>query len=66
MPSYRFGNDKEFHAKAADDIIYAIPKFTIPDAKLFVIELIEKDGGRHLSLSVRNRAIIKARPVSIP
>jgi len=66
VPSYRFGNDKVFQAKAADDIIYAIPKFTIPDVKLFVIEFIEKDGGRHLSLSVRNRAIIKARPVSIP
>lgn len=27
--------------------VYAVPQFTIPDDKLLVIELFEKDGGRH-------------------
>lgn len=66
IPSYRFGNDRVFRAKTSDDIVYAIPKFTIPDAKLLIIELIEKEGGRHLRLPVRNNAIIKARPVKDP
>lgn len=29
--------------------VYAVPQFTIPDDKLLVIELFEKDGGRHQS-----------------
>ncbi|MEX2233497.1 MAG: conjugative transposon protein TraN [Cyclobacteriaceae bacterium] len=66
IPSYRFGNDRIFEGRTTRDIVYAIPKFTIPDAKLLVIELIEKDGGRHLRLAVKNRKIMKAQTVRIP
>lgn len=66
IPSYRFGHDRVFKGRTTRDIVYAVPKFTIPDAKLLVIELIEKDGGRHLRLAVKNSTIIKARQVEIP
>lgn len=63
VPLYRHGNDQVFAARSASDIVYAIPKFTIPDSKLFFIELLEKEGGRHLSLGVNNRKVIRARPL---
>jgi conjugative transposon TraN protein len=66
IPVYRFGKDRVFEGSATRDIVYSIPKFTIPDAKRLVIEVIEKEGGRHLQLAVRNRAIIKARPAPLP
>lgn len=66
IPSYRFENDSVFKGRTTSDIVYAIPKFTIPDAKRLVIELIERDGGRHLKLIAKNSAIMKARPVGIP
>ena len=34
--------------------VYAVPQFTIPDDKLLVIELFEKDGGRHQTIRVEN------------
>jgi conjugative transposon TraN protein len=45
-------------------IVIALPKFTIPDKKYLFIQLMEKAGGRHLSLAVRNRTLMKARPVA--
>jgi len=42
-------------------IVFAFEKFTIPDAKSFLIEIAEKNGGRHLLLKVHNNKIIKAK-----
>jgi len=35
-------------------VVFALPKFTIPCEKYFAIQLIEKNGGRHLELDVNN------------
>jgi hypothetical protein len=46
--------------------IVALPRVTIPDRKQFRVELYEKDGGRALSLRIRNRQILRARSLSNP
>lgn len=53
--------DETIKGKSAIDLIYAIEKFTIPDAKRLAIEMFEDNGGRNLKLSINNRMIIKAR-----
>ena len=63
-PLYVFGNATEIDGKSSAELVYAIPKFTIPDAKLLTIELMEKRGGRHLHLSVKNKTIVKARAIT--
>ena len=45
------------------DLIYALEKFTIPEAKRLIIEVFEKHGGRHLKLSIKNATIVGALPV---
>ena len=40
--------------------VFALPKFTIPDQKYLAVQLMEKNGGRHLKLDIKNRKIIKA------
>lgn len=35
-------------------VVFALPKFTIPEKKNFVIQLIEKNGGRHVELVIKN------------
>ena len=42
-------------------LVYAFPKFTIPDKKYLAIELMEKNGGRHLKIKVRNKTIVQAK-----
>jgi hypothetical protein len=41
--------------------VYAVPKFTIPDKKYLAIELMEKNGGRHLKVKVHNKKIVRAK-----
>ena len=43
--------------------MYAIGKITIPDDKQLVIELIEKNGGRHQEFVIENSDLIRARVI---
>ena len=44
--------------------VYAVPQFTIPDDKLLVIELFEKDGGRHQTFRVKNAELVAAKQIN--
>lgn len=41
--------------------VIIVPKFTIPDKKQFLIEIFEKGGGRHLTIKVKNKHLLKAK-----
>lgn len=43
--------------------MYALPKFTIPDDKLLLVELYEKNGGRHQTIRVENSDIVNAEVI---
>ena len=60
-PMYTYGNDKLIPANSEHDVVYALNKFTIPDAKNLMIEMFEQNGGRHLTLSVKNKQIVNAQ-----
>ena len=44
--------------------VYAVPQFTIPDDKLLVIELFEKDGGRHQTIRMENADLVAAKQIN--
>ena len=44
--------------------VYVFRKFTIPDDKVFIMDVFEKDGGRHQSFTVRNTDLVDA--LSVP
>lgn len=62
-PIYAFGNDKRIKGKSFSSLVFALEKFTIPDAKQLKIELFEQNGGRNLNLAIGNRTIVNARPI---
>lgn len=41
-------------------IVIAVQKFTIPDKKELILQLMEKDGGRHIEVKVKNKTVVKA------
>lgn len=43
--------------------VYAFKKITIPDDKVLIMEIYEKNGGRHQSFRVENSDLVNARPV---
>jgi conjugative transposon TraN protein len=43
--------------------VFTIDKITIPDGKQLIIELFEKNGGRHQQFTVENSDLIRARVI---
>jgi hypothetical protein len=43
--------------------VFTLPKFTIPDDKQLIIELMEKDGGRNQTLIVENSDLVRAEVI---
>jgi conjugative transposon TraN protein len=60
-PLFVHGNDQWIEGTHKQTVIYAVRKFTIPDAKKLYIEIMEKAGGRHLSLPISNHTIVNAK-----
>lgn len=49
--------------KKSERTVFALEKFTIPDDKQLVIEIAEKEGGRHQSFVVENEDIVRANVI---
>lgn len=64
FPLYIHGNVIQIHGNSKHTIVVALPKFTIPDKKLLYVQLIEKNGGRHLQVRISNRKLIKAKSIN--
>ena len=50
--------------KKSGRTVFALPKFTIPDDKKLVVEMYEKQGGRHQMFEVDNEDLVRAEPVN--
>ena len=44
--------------------MFAIPIFTLPEDKKLVVEMYEKQGGRHQMFEVDNESLVRAEPVN--
>jgi conjugative transposon TraN protein len=60
-PLFVHGNSQTIPGQSINDAVFALEKFTIPDAKHLSIEMFEKNGGRNLNLNIDNSTILKAR-----
>jgi conjugative transposon TraN protein len=59
--AYRY--DIRIPGKKAGRTVFALPKFTIPDGKHLIVELYEKNGGRHQYFVVENEDIVRAKVI---
>lgn len=62
-PVYVLGATDKISGKTQQAVVFALPKFTIPDQKYLAIQLMEKNGGRHLALKIHNKTIVRAEPI---
>jgi len=60
FPLYVYGNTGSVAGQWKQTIVVALPKFTIPDKKLCYVQVMEKNGGRHLLLKINNNKLVKA------
>ncbi len=61
LPLYVYGNNLSVKGDASQSLVYALPKFTIPDKKWLHVQMMEKNGGRYLHLRIGNRSIVNAK-----
>ncbi len=59
-PLYVLGDTSRIRAQTEETLVIAIPKFTIPDGKYMAIQIMERNGGRHLALRVKNKHVMRA------
>jgi conjugative transposon TraN protein len=62
-PLFVYGDTSSVKEQSTRILVFAVRKFTIPDKKYLLIQLMERNGGRHLHLDIRNRTIVKAKRI---
>lgn len=61
FPLYIHQDSSRIKGKTKETLVIAVPKFTIPNGKFLAVEIMERNGSRHLALKVKNRHVVKAR-----
>lgn len=64
-PVFIFNSLDKIAAQKEGTAVFAVPKFTIPDSKILAVQLMEKNGGRHLEIEIKNRHLMNAIPIEI-
>lgn len=63
LPLYTTSNAAVIPGKSEVVKVYALEKFTIPEKKYLTIQMIEKNGGRHLETDIKNNLEDKVVPI---
>lgn len=64
MPLRAHNNLTYIGGKKTERCVFTLQKFTIPDDKQLIIELNEKEGGRHQSFTVENADLVRAKVIN--
>lgn len=52
------------NGKDSECSVFALPKFTIPEDKKLLVEMYEKQGGRHQTFEVDNEGLVRAETIN--
>lgn len=63
IPVLTFKAPEKVPGRSSSQFVYVLPKFTIPDDKNLIVEMIEKSGGRHLQLELSNSRTDNVFPI---
>ncbi len=54
----------QISGKKSERTVFTLPKFTLPDDKQLIIQLHEKEGGRHQSFFIENSDLVRAKVIN--
>lgn len=61
QPVFATGLQQSIRADTVQHIIFALPKFTLPDNKYLLLQITEQNGGRDINLRIKNRHLLRAK-----
>jgi len=64
FPIRAFNYATRIAGKSCERTVFVMDKFTIPDDKEFIVEMNEKNGGRHQRFEVQNSDIVGAKLIN--
>jgi len=64
IPLRNYNSLVEICGTSSEREVFLLDQFTITDDKLLLIEIFEKNGGRHQTLRIENSDLVKARLIS--
>ena len=64
IPLRTYKHLDEIGGKAIEQNVFLLDQFTIADDKLLLIEIFEKNGGRHQTFQIKNSDLIRARLIN--
>lgn len=64
QPLQLTGNTRIIRSNSRQAIVVTLDKFTIPDNKYLVVQLMENNGGRNLELHIKNKLLVKAAAIN--
>lgn len=59
VPLHILNNYEQIDEESENTFVFAVPKFTIPEKKYLAIQLMEKNGGRHLTIQIKNKKLVQ-------
>lgn len=63
LPVFVHNDVQKINSQSQEIMIFAVPKFTIPDSKFLTVQMMEKNGGRHLEIILKNKKVVNAWPL---
>ncbi|GHV15491.1 conjugative transposon protein TraN [Bacteroidia bacterium] len=64
QPLRDYNNMAVIGSKRTERMVFALPLFTLPDDKMLLVDLHEKDGGRHQRFTVDNADLVRAKVIN--
>ena len=64
FPLRAYNNLMVIGGNRTERMVFTLPKFTIPDDKMLVVELNEQQGGRHQRFTVDNEDLVRAKVIN--
>ena len=62
-PAFVYGDTRLVPGKSKAETVIVVPRFTLPEGRFLVIEMLEKNGGRHLQLRTGNALLVNSRQI---
>lgn len=60
---YQKNFNNKIKSKSSNKFVLVFDKFTIPDKKVFKVEIYERGGGRHINFVIENNTIMDAKKI---